>query len=136
MLYGHLTGWEARGICWWCGQPHKRRAHCCSQGCLNSYLETFGWPWASEAALKRAYYRCQACGMSRGGLETLHGKYRIWEPKLEVHHIKPLNGDDRLWSHLNIPSYLIVLCHGCHQAAHAQLREAIKPGWQLMLELD
>jgi 5-methylcytosine-specific restriction endonuclease McrA len=60
------------------------------------YLQSDLWARVRTAALRRAGYRCSACGASRN---------------LEVHHrtYERLGGE--AWADL------VVLCHGCHLAA-------------------
>jgi len=109
-VYKILTGWEASGKCWWCGtdftDKHARRY--CSLQCRTAYQNNFYWLWASNAALRRAKYRCQDCG-TRG------------KRTLQVHHIVPLNGSDRIINALNKPENLIVLCKKCHRKRHQRV---------------
>lgn len=105
--YKILTGNEGRGRCWWCGAdfPDTRARRYCSRKCRRNYQNNFYWLWASARALKRAGYLCQDCG--------LRGKRN-----LQVHHIIPLNGSDRIVSALNKPDNLVVLCKKCHKKRH------------------
>jgi hypothetical protein len=109
-IYKNLTGNEGSGKCWWCGanypDTHARRY--CSEKCRTNYQNNFYWLWASNAALKRAGYRCQDCGV--------RGKRR-----LQVHHLTPLNGSDRIINALNRHENLIVLCKKCHRKRHQMM---------------
>jgi len=122
------TGYENQGVCAMCGGTlgKCRRTYCC-QECADLYLNLFFWPWASYEAMARARHQCQRCGVSEHGLSKLAYRTRIYNSdyRLEVHHIVPLNGEDRTWHHLNIPSNLQVLCHECHVLMHtpSKLRE-------------
>lgn len=105
--YKILTGNEGSGECWWCGKkfPDTHARRYCSNKCRSLYQKNFYWLWASDAALRRAGYRCQMC--------SVRGKR-----KLQVHHIIPLNGSDRTINTLNQPDNLIVLCKKCHLERH------------------
>lgn len=102
-----LTGYEGSGNCWYCGKafPDRRERRFCSSGCRVMYEESFYWAWASRTAIRRARYRCHDCG--------LKGKRR-----LQVHHIIPLNGGDRIKNVLNRRENLVVLCKRCHKKRH------------------
>ncbi|MDD5288426.1 MAG: HNH endonuclease signature motif containing protein [Dehalococcoidales bacterium] len=106
-FYKVITGNEGSGRCWWCGadfpDTHARRY--CSRKCRGNYQNNFYWTWASNAALRRDGYRCQECGV--------RGKRR-----LQVHHLVPLKGSNRIISVLNKPENLIVLCKKCHRKRH------------------
>ena len=108
--YRILTGHEGTGKCWWCGAafPDKRRRYC-SVSCRREYEENFYWLWASTSAVRRARYRCRECG--------IRGKRR-----LEVHHIVPLNGSDRIINVLNRRENLVVLCKACHRKKHLETK--------------
>lgn len=106
--YKSITGHEGSGKCWWCGAlfPDTRARRYCSVTCRRRYQDTYYWSWASAAAMRRARYRCKECG--------LKGKRR-----LDVHHIVPLNGADRMANPLNHRDNLVVLCKRCHLKRHA-----------------
>jgi hypothetical protein len=40
-----------------------------------------------------------------------------------VHHIIPVNGEDRWFNPLNVPCNLIALCHDCHMKWHKRSSE-------------
>jgi len=105
--YKIIIGYEGSGRCWWCGGtfPDRRARRFCTTACRRRYEENFYWSWASMAAIRRARFRCKECG--------LKGKRR-----LQVHHIIPLNGTDRLVNALNRRENLAVLCKECHRKKH------------------
>ncbi|MDD5189657.1 MAG: HNH endonuclease signature motif containing protein [Dehalococcoidales bacterium] len=105
--YEILTGYEGQSKCWWCGAafPNKRARRFCSTKCRRKYENNFYWAWASRLAVRRAKFCCQACGVK--GRRRLH-----------VHHIRPLNGSNRMKNVLNRADNLIVLCKKCHQKQH------------------
>lgn len=120
--YTVLTGYEGTDRCWWCGgEPHKdkrgRPAHFC-WGHGRIYDEHFNWNHASFEARKRAGYCCENCGRPESVLEG------AGQTDLEVHHIVPLNGQDRFYSAYNLPFNLIALCHKCHLLVAAVMRGA------------
>ena len=122
------TGFENRGLCAMCGGelPKRRRAYC-SDGCADVYVSLFSWGSAYLDASKRVHHKCQACGVTRDGLFKVGLKELGYDDpsiyilyRFEVHHIIPLNGEDRTWHPLNIPSNLRVLCHDCHVYEHSK----------------
>lgn len=120
------TGYENQGICSMCeGQLGERRRAYCSEECAECYAHLFSWGEAQRDALKQAHRRCQVCGISGNGLFKVGVKLLGWDDnsvyvlyRLEVHHIIPLNGEDRTWHRLNVPSNLLVVCHDCHVLLH------------------
>lgn len=56
---------------------------------------------------------CADCGVGDARSQGRDG-YR----NLEVHHIDPLNGEDRNHNVKNRPENLVVLCHDCHVKRH------------------
>ena len=126
--YQVLTGYEVNeDVCWWCGKPieqNKRHAHYCRGkshddflSCFRQYHEYFDWQYASRRSMRKAERKCQNCGVAATDIGT-----RYAHSNLEVHHIVPLKGSLRSFTAYNLPWNLIVLCHDCHQLAHAALR--------------
>ena len=110
--YTYCTGLEGvPGICWWCGQPHTLKTQCCCYNHKQEYLRHFDWKYAAGWALERASHTCQECGREEG-----YSKFRIRTGKsdIEVHHIIPLAGGKRMYTPLNCPCLLLVLCLECH----------------------
>jgi 5-methylcytosine-specific restriction endonuclease McrA len=95
------TGFEHRGICFWCGSPliNQIQDNYCSRNCFTEYHRHFHYRASYSWAYARANHECQLCGNKLA---------------LEVHHISPVNGGERLVSTLNCPCNLIVLRHKCH----------------------
>ncbi|KKL90868.1 hypothetical protein LCGC14_1900370 [marine sediment metagenome] len=120
--YQVMTGLEGTGTCWLCGADpggKRYRRYCWGHGRI--YYELFHWSYASPAAIERAGYCCENCGVK--DVATRQGR-------LEVHHIIPLEGGPRLWTFLNLPWNLIAFCHDCHQEIHAVMRPN---GWDKIL---
>lgn len=138
-----LTGYEGTGGCHWCGAALTGRStrwcrspHRDQEGHWHEYWKRFNWGSASFWCLQRYDHRCANCGRSthtdRKYLQpwdlvteySLYGGY--WNYKgivtLEVHHIIPLNGAERIWTPFNLPFNLIALCHSCHLEVHAAMR--------------
>ena len=131
-----ITGFEGTGRCFWCGADIKGRRRFCKHGsgCWTRYQEHFAWSYASARCLKRYDYRCANCGEKGTGLYI--GDKMI---NLRIHHIIPLNGQDRTVSVYNIFWNLICLCHNCHMKLHAVMRQSkellAKPDfWELAKE--
>jgi len=135
------TGYENQGICVMCGgELSGRRKVYCSEECSDLYLGLFFWPWASDRAMRRCNHKCQRCGVTERGLCKAQGRDRRWAwrneylLRLEVHHIEPINGQNRTWHALNVPGNLLVVCHDCHVLIHtpsywkAQERRQTQPG--------
>lgn len=132
------TGFENQGICAMCGgKLGKRRRVYCSDICKEAYEHLFFWATAKEDALVRAKHKCQKCG--RGYLEVPPVGVGSWAERsgIDVHHIIPLNGEDRAWHRLNVPSNLLVVCHDCHVLLHtpSKLRELEHQKMQKVMEL-
>jgi len=119
-----ITGFEGTGGCFWCGQQLVGRRRFCQRGsgCWTRYQEHFTWSYASHKVVRESGYRCQNCGRENVDIPIIGGKYNE-RSGLEVHHIIPLNGQDRAVSVYNIYWNLIPLCHDCHMLLHAILRE-------------
>jgi len=115
------TGYENQGICAMCGGelPERRRAYC-SAKCAELYEHLFFWQTASLDAFRRANRTCQRCG--RDDMNTPSVGQGSWAEHsgMNVHHIMPLNGEDRTWHRLNMPLNLRVLCHDCHVYEHSK----------------
>jgi len=83
----------------------KRRRRWCSNKCRlryeHSLLDNHYWGHARKAALKRANYKCELCGIGKEG-------------KLEVNHRVPLVGSGYGPSHKHHLSNLQVVCHKEH----------------------
>jgi 5-methylcytosine-specific restriction endonuclease McrA len=109
--YSLLTGHEGTGQCWWCGgeYPDRRPRRFCSRDCAEAYAGQFVWTIAAGRAL-RLHPTCADCG---AGYSRIRGVRN-----LEVHHLAPLNGEDRNHSLKNRPDNLVVLCHDCHMKRH------------------
>ena len=107
-----ITGLEEHGRCFWCGAVVHGGRRYCNDDHRDKYHEYFYWPDASAAARRKADGHCQLC-------------YRVTD--LIVHHIEPLNGTLRTWNILNIPSYLIAVCHSCHGKEHAKITGNLAP---------
>lgn len=114
-IYFKLTGHEDKGHCFWCGAEVKGGRRYCCQEHHELYLETYHWPEASAACLKRYNGSCADCG-----------KEAKWASELRIHHIKPLNGAYRLWNDLNRPDNLIALCPSCHGKRHRTKQSTIE----------
>lgn len=123
----------ATGFCIWCeGElKNRRQKKFCSPECSKAYCLMFSWQDAARAALKRAHHHCQMCGVGWRGCIAYGDRHNPFD----VHHIIPLNGEDRTWHPLNYPSNLIVLCHDCHIAIHLKLNELLK-GLVLVKQID
>lgn len=103
--YQLLTGYEAPCKCFWCGcEVKKHRRYCCKEH-SDQYRETFLWPWAAPACLKRQGHKCGDCPEEAVAVV--------------VHHIIPLNGSPRYVNILNRPENLVGLCRACHGKRHA-----------------
>lgn len=100
-----MTGLEAKGSCFWCGESTRGR-YCCESHRLR-YLCHFNWNMARDWCWRRYASQCGLCGAVAGDWS-----YR----PLEVHHIEPLNSGFRDWTKLNRPENLILLCPPCHDS--------------------
>lgn len=121
----HFTGFEDNGVCWYCGNelPQRRRKWC-SDKCRDIYWQTWNWHFASLACRKRAKNCCENCH-KREGISSL-----------EIHHIIPLNGQDRNWNKLNEPDNLLCLCHDCHMQVHRATQKENKNLTKYALEIE
>ncbi len=109
------------GYCANCGE-RTTRGRTCSPACARAWADNHLWGSARIAALARAGWACESCGLTD------------WETELQVHHLDPV---DLLTGYMGAScahhqANLQVLCaRVCHRAAHAALRT--KPGDQLRL---
>lgn len=122
LLPAKITGYEGKGVCYLCGGKltGRRTSYCCDEH-RQIYYENFSWQDARKIALERSYHRCQRCGIG----DPIW--YTRWSPmseefiknhKVEVHHIDPIEGKNRLWNMKNMQSNLAVLCKSCHKEVH------------------
>jgi len=116
-----ITGFEGTGHCFWCGDEIQGRRRYCggNKGCWTQYYKHFGRTYAANAARKRALFSCENCGVQGIDIPPI-GRYE--RSGLEVHHIIPINGEDRTVHVYNIFWNLICLCHDCHMELHAIMR--------------
>lgn len=137
--------------------PKRRRRWCCDEH-RDLYWGNYNWTYAMLDCLKRENYTCQNCHITQVelGIELrfkqlergyVYASMMSYKYRLEVHHIIPLDGEDRSWHELNRPDNLITLCHNCHLLVHAAMRgtnkgEVLDP-WELakavgqgVMELD
>ncbi len=128
-----LTDYEGlENVCRFCGKTiiqGKRKASYCRgrshqdyESCFRKYWRHFEWQSASSWAMRRAEDKCENCGIER--MDISHDVC-INRRNLEVHHIVPLKGESRTFSHYNLPWNLIVLCHKCHLEIHAVMRPPV-----------
>ena len=125
--YHIITGFEGTGGCFWCGKELEGRRRFCGHrsGHWTRYAEHFSWSYAKSLCLERDGYRCANCGAKQTVPEDHHPSWNA--PGLEVHHIIPLEGEQREMSPYNVPWNLISFCHVCHQLIHAVMREVNRP---------
>jgi hypothetical protein len=132
-----ITGFEGTGRCFWCGSEltGKQKRYCRTEVTDDDFVEDllsdkvahwrlywryFCWTYAAPWCLERYDYRCANCGYHH---VVPAGDHPSWYTRgLEVHHIVPLEGGERLWSPYNVPFNLISLCHSCHLEIHAIMR--------------
>ena len=115
-----LTGYEKAGSCFWCGAEVKSPRRYC-KGHRTLYYQHFDWGEASRWALKRADRRCDNCHKTARELPLPKNTYL--HSCFMVHHIVPVNGAGRQFTAYNLPWNLVVLCHECHLAVHAAMRD-------------
>jgi 5-methylcytosine-specific restriction endonuclease McrA len=124
----NLSGNEANGHCFWCGAETKRRY--CSKQHAYLYLTYYRWSEACGNVHRRIYDPvrkacvCEKCG---NGENTGYSS-------IEIHHIIPLNGEDRNWNVLNIPDNLIGLCKACHIEIHKAMNAYAREKQRLIIE--
>lgn len=109
-----MTGHEKVGQCYWCGAEAKKTksyyTRYCSKQHRYLYLVHFRWEYAVENVFTRIRtidgYICEMC----------NNKFDSFN--IEVHHIIPLNGENRFMSQKNRPENLLGLCLPCHKETH------------------
>jgi len=114
--YHILTGHEGMGLCFWCGVGlvGRQKRYCKHNAHWREYWRHFSWGFARDWCLERYDNRC-------ANFRHVHSPYSP-ALALEVHHIIPLEGHDRIWTPYNLPWNLIVLDHWCHVELHAAMR--------------
>lgn len=108
--YNNFTGFEAPKVCFWCGEPTRGR-YCTPEHQLE-YLRHYWWAEANPYCWKRYDGKCADCGK---------GRNQTAEKNLYVHHIVPMDGEDRNWHWLNRPENLVLLCMEHHMQWHKEL---------------
>jgi hypothetical protein len=115
------TGYEGKGICYWCGGElkSKRQKSFCSNEHRKEYYRHFDWATASKWCKQRANYKCQDCGIDASKIPTVapNSKYGGTSGYC-VHHIIEVQGGSRWFNPLNAPCNLLALCHDCHMKWH------------------
>ena len=133
-IYGryYLTGFELTGRCWWCdseltGRQRKycRSKHHDEEGHWHIYYKHFSWTYARSWCNERQKGICANCGWRPARYDENEPNYTWY--CLEVHHIIPLNGEERQLTPFNLPWNLIGFCHGCHLEIHAAMRPGPRP---------
>jgi len=118
-----LTGFEEQGKCFWCGDPAKYRY--CSSNHRGLYTKHFHWRQAKQWCYERFGEICVLCGIEKKYkiIDAYDQSYYSSIDKLviEIHHIIPLKGTERVWSILNHPDNLIPLCSSCHISVHYKI---------------
>jgi hypothetical protein len=114
----NLSGHEENGHCFWCGTAIKGKRRYCSKQHAHLYLTFFHWREACINVYHRIYDPIRKGQICEKCEEVCGGEYSI-----EVHHIIPLNGEDRLWNVKNHPENLLGLCKECHKEIHRLLFE-------------
>ena len=126
-----FAGHEHQGGCWFCGGdlPKRRRNWCCDEH-SRQYLKTYFYPVAANACLHRAGQTCENCHRSNSIIFQeirATGSNLYTDTQIEIHHIIPLEGEERTWNILNNQDNLMALCHQCHLQVHAAMREPRVP---------
>ena len=96
--------------------PSRRSAYC-SDRHAREFERNHVWLFARRAARRRAAYRCERCGFKPSEVRkdpAARERYARYELRLEVNHIRPLEGAYRSVTCLNHLDNLQVLCHRCH----------------------
>lgn len=126
--YHIITEYEGTGRCFWCGENllgQRRRFSGHRKGCWTEYANHFYWSYARNWCCERQKGVCANCGWHS---PFYHGQdVHFYIYALEVHHIIPLNGEQRATSPYNLPWNLIGFCHDCHQLVHAAMRPEPAP---------
>lgn len=116
--YFDFSGHEEKGHCFWCGIAVKNRRYCSKQHSY-LYLTFYHWNEAVENVYRRIHdpvrrgYVCERCNEIFTGDNTT-----------DIHHIIPVNGEDRNWNVKNSPDNLLGLCKRCHIETHKILYKA------------
>lgn len=95
----------------------------CSSACSREWDVNHAWGFASAEALRRAEFRCSACGAKEELNRQPAIKSYFHHPvvsSLEVHHVVPLQGRYRSTTCMNHQENLQVLCSACHQNVTAR----------------
>jgi len=112
------------GLCLWCRQANPRKALCCCPICTRAFSENHNWSYAVPAALRKAHFCCQDCGVP----------WKMVDHRLEVHHIHPLDGGPRAFTCRNHQDNLLALCHDCHiKGRHGRVVSVVPPKRGLVL---
>lgn len=112
-----LTGHEGTGGCFWCGRELRGKLKRYCRGHMKEYYAHFMWNSARNRCCERQDGRCANCGIKH-------------DYSLEVHHIVPLRGEKRDFSHFNLPFNLIGFCHQCHLAVHVAMKPVPPTIWE------
>jgi len=119
-IYQFCTGYENEpSTCWWCDSvfESKRKRMFCSDNCKFEYLRHFYWVEASNWCRNRADNKCQICYCVSEWIDHSYGG----RSNLEVHHIIPTRGANRVQHPLNAPCNLLLLCMDCHNKTKKKL---------------
>lgn len=116
--YFDFTGNEEEGSCFWCAAETKYRY--CSEEHGQFYRKHYNWLHASRACIDRYTLAdnttfCADCNFASIDIAPF-----------VVHHIFPLDGEDRNWHILNQPKNLVLLCRSCHMKRHVQFNYLIR----------
>lgn len=121
--YHILTGYEGTGQCFWCGEElvGRQKRYCRHNAHWREYWRHFNWGFARDWCIERYDDRCANCGTA---YRDLVENFWYRRSNLEVHHIIPLEGRDRIWTPYNLPWNLIPFCHKCHGLVHIIMSSA------------
>lgn len=137
-----LSGHEAVGHCFWCGIPTKRQRRYCSRSHAYLYLTFYHW----HDACINVYHRvhdpvcrsdiCEKCGdpYHKAVSISSYAKAEIDIHHIDVHHIIPLDGEDRNWNKKNSPNNLLGLCKECHVQIHKDMNRFAREKQRLIIE--
>lgn len=122
------------GLCVVCrNQLPIRKLRYCSKPCADWFAENHFWGMARTAAYKRLVFNiatrsgcCSRCGEPEApfGLPGDAEYPAYLRTRLEVDHIKPINGGARSTTCANHQDNLRVVCHSCHLVLTAEQRAA------------
>lgn len=125
-FFFNFTGNEAIGSCFWCGK--KTALRYCTGEHGKMYRRQYYWPAAMYDCIDKyelvdGSNFCGDCGFTATAVNPSN--------LFVVHHIMPLDGDERGWHILNQQHNLVLLCKSCHQIRHTQwnylMRKATEP---------